>query len=414
MRGAAAPEVGAAAGDHTYHLDEHKAQGEVEREVVEVPEELEEQTAAGAAAAAAVVPVEDPTPPVVLDLVSFPQYPEEEEEEAEAQGPAGPETRGAAAAAAEGEEAVVEGTREEVGTRAAAETEVGEVVTVEEEEAAGATVEAAAAETGEAMTVETRTAAGVAGTAGEVAAVAAGTGEAGEVAAGTGEAVATARTGEETAAEAGETASQDHVPWVGVGTHSWNSIMGGRRMEKRPGKRKRRIWLFGDSILRGVGERIDFHTAGYYEIVDRTQGGASILKIRDIVRWNLTRMKPEDMVVVEGGGNGLEVIGERETHRVLKEIVEMLKAKVGNKVLVMCVPRRQAWEGTVNDRKRRWLNAQCLASLEEWGCDGLRLLEEMSWREVWARDGVHLSRIGKAWAGWSIVEWARQRGWRRE
>ena len=118
-------------------------------------------------------------------------------------------------------------------------------------------------------------------------------------------------------------------------------------------------------------------------------------------------MEPEDLVVIEGGGNGLEEVGGRETVRVMEDIVKMIKSRISRRPLVMCIPMRRGKEGKVFGRERRWVNRRLVAELEKWECDGLQLWERMDWRQVWTQDGVHMSNVGKVWVAWNVVEWAQ-------
>lgn len=66
---------------------------------------------------------------------------------------------------------------------------------------------------------------------------------------------------------------------------------------------------------------------------------------------HLHLMEPEDLVVIEGGGNRLEHTGGRKTVRVIEEIITLVKGKVNRRPLVMGIPMRQGkehkifWEG---------------------------------------------------------------------
>ena len=159
--------------------------------------------------------------------------------------------------------------------------------------------------------------------------------------------------------------------------------------------------------MRGIDKEIYSLSRGGYKIVDRSKPGASIRTIRDTVKNHLYQMAAEDLVVIEGGGNGLEDVGGRETVKILEEIVRLVKGKVDRRPLVMCIPMRRDKEGKVFGRERRWVNGRLVRGLEEWECDGLQLWERMDWRQVWARDGVHMSRVGKVWLAWNVVEWAQ-------
>lgn len=62
------------------------------------------------------------------------------------------------------------------------------------------------------------------------------------------------------------------------------------------------IW----SILKGVGKEIHFLTAAFCKIMDRTESGARIGWIKDIVEEHLLEILPGDLVVVKRGGNELD------------------------------------------------------------------------------------------------------------
>ena len=75
----------------------------------------------------------------------------------------------------------------------------------------------------------------------------------------------------------------------------------------------KRLWLFGDSLLRGVGREIHFIPKGYYKIMDRCTPGATIRGIRNTVVECFNDLQSEDLVVIEGGGNGLENRSRKNT-----------------------------------------------------------------------------------------------------
>ena len=141
--------------------------------------------------------------------------------------------------------------------------------------------------------------------------------------------------------------------------------------------------------------------------MDKSTPGASIGDIRNTVVECFNDLQPEDLVVIEGGGNGLEKIGEQKTIQMIGSIVKIVKNKVKESPLVMCIPMRRREEPRMYGAIRRQVNRQCLEMLEEWSCDGLRLNERMNWGRVWQRDGVHLSNAGKAWVARNMVEWAQ-------
>ena len=194
--------------------------------------------------------------------------------------------------------------------------------------------------------------------------------------------------------------------WIGVGTETWSKTMKGESMGmNKIGHLEKRLWLFGDSLLRGVGREIHFLSTGYFKIMDRCIPGATIRDIRNTVVECFNDVQPEDLVVIEGGGNRLEKIGEQKTIQMMESIVKIIKNKVKESPLVMCIPIRRREEPGLYGTVRRRVNMKCLEMLDDWSCDGLRLNERMNWGRVWQRDGVHLSSAGKVWVARNMVEW---------
>ena len=196
--------------------------------------------------------------------------------------------------------------------------------------------------------------------------------------------------------------------WMGVGKHTWRMIQDGKSFQLKAQSKNRKVWVFGDSIMRGVGKNIYSLSKGVCRVTDKSKPGANIQEIRDIVKCHLHEMEPEDLVVIEGGGNNIERIGGSETADVMEEIVTMVEKKIERRPLVMCIPMRRDKERGAFGRERRWVNRKLVESLEDWGCDGLRLWERMDWTQVWSQDGVHMSNVGKVWVAWNVVEWAQR------
>ena len=141
--------------------------------------------------------------------------------------------------------------------------------------------------------------------------------------------------------------------------------------------------------------------------MDRSSPGASIRDIRNTVLECFNDLQPEDLVVIEGGGNGLEKIGEQKTIQMMESIVKIVKNKVKEIPLVMHIPMRRREEPRTFGVIRRRVNRQCLKILGDWSCDGLQLCEKMNWGRVWHQDGIHLSSAGKAWIVPNMVEWTQ-------
>ncbi|MPC82495.1 hypothetical protein E2C01_077166 [Portunus trituberculatus] len=75
-------------------------------------------------------------------------------------------------------------------------------------------------------------------------------------------------------------------------------------------------------------------------------------------------VEPEDLVVIEGGGNGLEDIGGRETVRLMEQIVRVVERKVHRRLLMMCIPKRRDKERQAFGQERRWVNGKLVGRLE--------------------------------------------------
>ncbi|KAG0711915.1 hypothetical protein GWK47_019535 [Chionoecetes opilio] len=200
------------------------------------------------------------------------------------------------------------------------------------------------------------------------------------------------------------------TPWMGVGRWSWKMITGGKRLRlKRSGKWERRIWLFGDSILRGLGKEIQSLTSEYYRIEDKCLPGANIRTIREKVRQHLSEMESEDLVVIEGGGNGLLDIVRRKNSEGFRGDGGDGEEKGTAEPPGVVYPHEAREGGLTVWCKEEVVNTKCVEQLENWACDGLQLWERMSWNQVWSRDGIHMSNVGKVWMAWNVAEWAQQR-----
>lgn len=104
--------------------------------------------------------------------------------------------------------------------------------------------------------------------------------------------------------------------WMIVGQHPWQQIMDSRKpVVKESCKAGRRLWVFGNSLMWGVG-RWEIHclSKGSYGVMDRGIPKASIVQVHRTVEYHLSELLLlEDLVVVEGGGNGLEETGQRSS-----------------------------------------------------------------------------------------------------
>ncbi|MPC56534.1 hypothetical protein E2C01_050496 [Portunus trituberculatus] len=144
--------------------------------------------------------------------------------------------------------------------------------------------------------------------------------------------------------------------------------------------------------------------------MDESMPGTTIRNIRNKIVEKLHEFEPDDLVVIEGRGNDLLEIGEQKTLQlVLESKVKLVKVKVRECSIVMCIPIRRIKEESSYKVVRREVNRSCLEKLEKWACDRLQLHEYIDWRHVWARDGVHLLGIGQVWMAWNVMEWAQHK-----
>lgn len=88
-----------------------------------------------------------------------------------------------------------------------------------------------------------------------------------------------------------------------------------QRVMKTVGKLVKKLWLFEDTIMNGVGREVRFLIKGLYRIMDRTKSGATMDTVRSAVRGNLRFIQPRGLMVVEEGGNALLEVVERWTMR---------------------------------------------------------------------------------------------------
>ena len=137
----------------------------------------------------------------------------------------------------------------------------------------------------------------------------------------------------------------------------------------------KKMWIFGDSLIRGVGRELHFLTSGAYRIMDRSEKGADIKRIEETLLEGIgeEHIEEDDYVLIEGGGNGLTRIGVNETLGTIERMVKKATDKVKGKVVVMNIPIRRGKENGLFGKMRRTVNIKCMEKLEEWNCDAIQL-----------------------------------------
>ena len=72
-------------------------------------------------------------------------------------------------------------------------------------------------------------------------------------------------------------AKTEYEAWMGVGQHAWKQVQNGKKPVLRAeGTVLRRLWLFGDSLMRGIEREIHSLSRGGYRIVDKSKPGMNI------------------------------------------------------------------------------------------------------------------------------------------
>lgn len=186
-----------------------------------------------------------------------------------------------------------------------------------------------------------------------------------------------------------------------------------------PTKRMRRtkapIRVIGDSMVKNLAAHVKCTMEGSGCASLR---GAHIPQIKRKVIEEADQMR-DGMLILQGGGNGLEHTGEEKT---VKEVLEAVKAVEGKGMSVAVVgvlrrPREGRQYEWLRMRTNRKIQEELLKLKMEWlrekkGNVSFIDLDGVLHDGLFAADGVHLSEAGTARMGRRICEWVRARSLR--
>ena len=177
------------------------------------------------------------------------------------------------------------------------------------------------------------------------------------------------------------------------------------------------IRVIGDSMVKEVNKEVRLRVK---DSSCTSLRGAWMPKITGEVVQEAASMKDGDMLIVQGGGNGLEQTGEEATVQGMVEAVKAVEGK-GVDVAVIGVLRRPA-----ESRQYEWMRRRTNRRLQEelmtlkmkWmkekkgNISFLDLDAALQDDRLFAADGVHLSDAGRSRLGRRLREWVAARSLR--
>ena len=180
--------------------------------------------------------------------------------------------------------------------------------------------------------------------------------------------------------------------------------------------KKTPIRIIGDSMVKNTNHHVKCRMEGSG---CTSMSGAQIGNIRKKVEEEAAGLK-DGLLIIQGGGNGLQYVGQEET---VREVVSSVKAAAGrgNKVAVVGILRRPREDRHYEELRRstnKAIQEELLAMKMEWMrekkgdvsfIDMDRLLEKDA---SFATDGVHLSESGNRRLGLRLCEWVKMKSLR--
>ena len=177
------------------------------------------------------------------------------------------------------------------------------------------------------------------------------------------------------------------------------------------------IRIIGDSMVKKTGLHVRCKMSGSK---CTSLSGASIRQVRETVEKEAREIEDNSLMILQGGGNGLEYVGVEDT---VKEVVNAVKAveEKGMSVAVVGVLRRPR-EGmqyeTLRKRTNRRIQEEMLRMKMEWmrerkgNVSFIDMDATLQDDRLFARDGVHLNDAGNEKMGRRLCEWVRARSLR--
>lgn len=157
--------------------------------------------------------------------------------------------------------------------------------------------------------------------------------------------------------------------------------------DKFKGKDKETIVLIGDSLARGVGQKLEQQLS--HMVTTKSRGGARIEHVTEQI--GLLKDNDDRHLVVMVGTNNVQKENSEEIRGKYKSLLEACKKAKNRKVSVIGIPRRLDLSGYQNSRRigaNRELEKMC--SEHDVG-----FVSFEPYNSRIARDGVHLNHIGQ-------------------
>lgn len=184
---------------------------------------------------------------------------------------------------------------------------------------------------------------------------------------------------------------------------------------KKMMKKKAAIRIIGDSMVRRVGTHVKLNSEGS---ACTSLRGARVEEIKKKVVEEAETLK-DGLLIVQGGGNSLEEVGEEVT---VREAVAAVRAVEGKNMSVAVVGvMRRPREGPQYEQVRKRTNRRIQEELMKMKCTWLKEKKgnvsfidtdrELKDDRLFAVDGVHLNDAGNEKLGRRLCEWVRARSW---
>lgn len=156
--------------------------------------------------------------------------------------------------------------------------------------------------------------------------------------------------------------------------------------EKFKHKAKDTIVLIGDSLARGVGEKLEFQSS---MVTTMSKGGAKIENITEQV-GSLQDNEERHLVVLAGTNNI-----KNETSEIIKtkyrSLLEACRKTKNRRISIIGIPQRFDLSGYQNSR-RIGVNEKLEALCKEFGVE---YIQHEPYRSRLAKDGLHLNNLGQ-------------------
>ena len=185
-----------------------------------------------------------------------------------------------------------------------------------------------------------------------------------------------------------------------------------KKNRKMAMKKRCAFRIIGDSMIRRTPEYVKCYQRGSG---CTSMSGAGIREIGRVVKDEAKDME-DGLLVVQGGGNGLERTGCEETVREMVEAVKAVEGKNMNVAVIGVLPRPR--EDRAYEKLRKATNRKLYQELLKMKIEWVKEKKgNVSFLDVgrdlkpvmYARDGVHLNTGGQVVMGRLLREWVKAR-----